>query len=760
MSIPTPSQAIALAVDSATSKAGIEAAGNAAINRGGIPGFDDIGRFYVSVTDGDDLNDGRTAEFPVKSFTRLKEVVQPYSFIYLKRGDVWDTDIEVVGGKVIASASQSKVESGHTCLESDSTLATCEMRAYGVGSAPKIKCNITVSSSAISLDSGTTYTFIVVGDFIYNLHVFGAAVNSACYPSVKIRGRELVRVVDLATAQSTPGSYYVSAVGAEWTYYAHGYSSEDLTLEEITVPFKSYGINRVAPDNTPALVSNLTIEGACEKDGNEFFGSLVQEVFIKDSAVHHALYEFGSTVKNVTHASTSAWIFEGLEMFTETHSPLTLINGIDVRVDKTISQGMFSHSIEGAGIDKLIIKDYSDNKKANIMCVLNDTINASLDSIHRSDLAGVFCRKASYINSYNGGALSYTHGTLTLSNCDLQKNFSLARDVTAFITINRPDTIEFINCITNRPLIAYVNPVGAISINNSIAGTRLVYRKSTIIIDDNPWLIEPDATAGAIPQDVELEFYDSVVARPRMKKDFFGWGTEKAGYALIDFAKLSNGGSLTLKADNTSFEKVIFTTAAGATLRTIAAVQAEYPDFDANANCRYGMVENAYANQSISDLIGDDSTWATDPDDINNYLITLNFPKKDAVMAKVGANYYNLRFNGISYLGIAINDAKTERFESKVFGTWTGTPYVKATTFDEFYDMMLNGYIIASVPKADVSDASTVAFGFWSWDYDGNFERSQLVNNRYVPSPIDASSLRGYNSDARYVVDAIAANNI
>jgi hypothetical protein len=701
-----------------------------------------MGDIYVSTVNGDDANDG-TFGNPIKSFTRLKEIATQNRNIYLERGSVWDSDVEESGGKVIESLTQTTVEVGDNCIISDSTLSTCKISSYGAGAKPKVNARITVPQSAISLDIGTTYTYVIDGAFSFDLHPFGGGIDSSCYPHVKIENKNLIRVVDKATVDSTAGTYYVTAVGTVWTYYVHGFDSEDLSAKDILTPFKTYGALDFN-ESTFAEIDGIVFEGACSKNGNVFYNGIVSNCVMYDNAVHHALYGLNASIKDIVHLSDSEWTFEGIEMFSRSYSDTVSLDGFVVDYLNAIGGSeVFTHSTNDGGFKNVALKNLAQNGIAPQYIQATDALNLAISDSKLAPSAKTnFIEKKILISNFANGAVDTSVGKIDIFNV---KRFAPVNDARVFgacISIDRKHLIHIKNSFLDY--IA-VSPVSGVT---TLTGTEFLLENSTYFIDDEPSIMRKGGMA--VAQDILLTCKNSVVARPRMKKDFIYYWSDTYGYSLINKDDLPTSSTWDLVAENTTFEKVLFFKGDGSgLLKTLAELQAEFPNV--KSDCRYGQLAYLFTDTpatTLGDLIGDDSTWSTDPDNIANYLITLQSFSNEFYMKK--NNPFMVRIGGSRIIALDTDDTNAERLK----WTYTNTTAVgQATTFDDFYSFMKNGNMTISIPKIEIADTDSVEFQYVTWNYDGNYVSSDIVGNDYVEANYNLIANRGHNEDKKQITD-------
>ena len=159
-------------------------------------------RWYVDSVNGDDANTGRSPANALKTIAALAtKPIKTNQTIYLARGSLWREYLD---------------------LSSTGLNVAANVRAYGTGDRPVLAGDDVASNAAFSKTGGRTN--------VYQIAWSTDGVAGTVRHCVWENGTRLKRVADVATVDSTPGSFYApDPTAGPDTIYIHPVGSTDPT---------------------------------------------------------------------------------------------------------------------------------------------------------------------------------------------------------------------------------------------------------------------------------------------------------------------------------------------------------------------------------------------------------------------------------------------------------------------------------------------------------------------------------------------------
>ena len=245
-------------------------------------------RFYVDSSAGSDTNDGLSRGLAKATVADVADyTVAANDCIGLDDGSAWRE-------KLTIATDYTKVV------------------AVGSGSAPELRCDDVLTNASFVKTVGRT-----------NIYEYSLAVqtdaNGAEWPGIWVDGTRLTFAANLATCDSTPGTFYHGTVTdtTPITLYVHPPGSTDPTADGkvYEAPIRTAGVDTYSAQY--ATVSGIKARRNYSSYGSIVGGrySLIKDCVVVDGNTHNMLVRAGSTVRNCTF----------LDAYNHTTSPTLLV---------------------------------------------------------------------------------------------------------------------------------------------------------------------------------------------------------------------------------------------------------------------------------------------------------------------------------------------------------------------------------------------------------------------------------------------------
>ena len=233
--------------------------------------------WYVDSVNGNDANTGTLRSQPLKTLSALLgKGITTGARIGLARGSFWREQLSITGD-----------------------ISSITVAAYGVGKLPVLSASdIAVNGSFVKSDGYTN---------LYEISWAHEMTNpDKSKLSVWEDGARLLRVADIAAADTTPGSFYAPAIGeSPQTVYVHAKDSTNIIENacEYEISRRKYGLT--VPSKS--VVKNIHTKNNGHNDGSLIAGNdcFIQGCLCEGGTVHNLFISSGAVYDTV------AWKGEG-----------------------------------------------------------------------------------------------------------------------------------------------------------------------------------------------------------------------------------------------------------------------------------------------------------------------------------------------------------------------------------------------------------------------------------------------------------------
>jgi len=226
----------------------------------------EIANWFVDSVNGNDANSGKSPSQAFRTIAQLESVWVAGESVALARGSHWREQMDVPG-------------------------IGCPIFAYGTGNRPLLDASDVITAGQWSKTAGRTnvYECSITPNWV------GAGKD---YVNVYEDGINMVRVANIATCDTTPDSYVLSAEGAGTvTLYVHTEGSDNPATNGSTYEYtqRRYGLTGRSYACTITSVHtqrNLHEDGSLEVGKN----SALNDCWATDGSAHNFLTEDGTTL--------------------------------------------------------------------------------------------------------------------------------------------------------------------------------------------------------------------------------------------------------------------------------------------------------------------------------------------------------------------------------------------------------------------------------------------------------------------------------
>ncbi len=227
---------------------------------GGLRSFSPASKYtwYVDSVTGSDSNAGTSPNVPFLTIAKLMTVLQAGQSVGLARGGTWREQLSL-------------------------SVANVTVAAYGVGADPILDCADVAANASWSKTAGRT-----------NIYQITLATNyTASEPTFRRvweDGTRLPLVADLATCDTTPGSYYVATHdAASVTWYVHATGSTNVTSNGRTYEVNVRNSGLYSWSVSGAAISGIAAKRNAANNGSIVLGasSTATDCTVTDGSKHH-----------------------------------------------------------------------------------------------------------------------------------------------------------------------------------------------------------------------------------------------------------------------------------------------------------------------------------------------------------------------------------------------------------------------------------------------------------------------------------------
>jgi hypothetical protein len=189
--------------------------------------------WFVDATNGNDANDGRSMGKAFQTFSAVEAVVSSGEVIGLARGEIWKEQLDITDTRVT-------------------------VRDYGEGARPMIDASEEIATGAWSKTGGRTNVYECSKTPLW---------GRTDWLNVWEDDEFLTYVSDVATCDSTPGSYYPSGSSGTITIYVHTTNSDNPATNGSTYEY-NHRTQCIYSDATGTTITNIHGKKCLSRGGN------------------------------------------------------------------------------------------------------------------------------------------------------------------------------------------------------------------------------------------------------------------------------------------------------------------------------------------------------------------------------------------------------------------------------------------------------------------------------------------------------------